>query len=113
QFCRSHAAVEANADKWSMRNRIPKCFQSLARKGAAAGIENRAGRDYRHPLAALIEILSNRKELCFQHQGIDGGFRQQDIHTAFNEPAHLFFKYFNHTAEGQFTQSRVIDIKWN
>ncbi len=113
QLSRSHAAVQAHADERSVCDRVPQRFERLSGKGAAAGIEDRTGSNHRHALAAFIEIFLNGKKLRFEHQRVDRGFGQQDIGTAVNETAHLFFEDFNHAIEGQFSQSRIIDIKRN
>ena len=86
---RAERAVDADAEKGSVRHGDPERLGRLPRKVPAAVVDDRHRSDHGKQYAALIEELLNGGESRFHVQRIEARLREQDVRAAVDETTSL------------------------
>ena len=93
-----------------MTDRIPEGLDRLARQDAPRSIGDRAGDHDRQAPAEPLEALVDRKERRLRVQGIEHGFNQQNVDTAFDQRLGLLDIGHAQLLEADVAGTRIIDV---
>ncbi len=91
-------AVEPEAERPGVPDRAEKGFQRLSGEGASAAVAHRYGDDQRQ--CRRFRNAADRIEGGLRVEGVEAGFQQQGIRTAFHQAADLIGIRLRHLVEG-------------
>ncbi len=92
-----------------MGDRVIERLHRLALQ-RAAGFENGAGNHDRQANAGVLEQLVDGEQRRLHDEGVEGRFRQQQVHTAGQQSLRLFVVSIDHLIEGDAAVTGVLDI---
>jgi hypothetical protein len=87
QFAGTEGAVEAEAQRTDVVQRVPERFGGLPRQRPSRGVGDRAGNHHRPAPTDRLEMLFDGKQRRLGVQRVENGFDQQHVGAAFAEPA--------------------------
>ena len=108
---RTQRAVQPDAERSRVGNRIPERFDGLPRQGPAALIGNGHGRHHRHGHAPVVEKLIDRKQRRLRVERIKDGFHQQKIDAAVHQPSDLFVIGFPQLLKRHGSKGGIIHVR--
>ena len=94
-----------------MRQRDPERLDRLARQRAARAVGNGARQHDREADAQLLEQALDGEDRRLGIQGVENGFEEQQVHTAFEQAARRFRIRPAHVVERDGAKAGVVDIR--
>ena len=111
QFIRPQRAVQAKGERFGVAQGVIKRFGCLAGQGTAGGVGDGAGNHDRQVNAERFKLLFHRVNRGFGIEGVEYGFNQDQIGTAFHQRFGRFTVGRNQLIEGDITKRRVVDVR--
>ena len=103
--------VDANRQKLCVGYRVPKGFDGLSRKGAAAVIGNRDGNHDREPKPGFRKISLERKQSSLRVESVEDRLGEQHIDAALDQPTCLFMVGSDERVKGRGAKRRIVDVR--
>ena len=111
QLVRPQRAVQAEAERFGMAQRVIKRFGCLAGKRAPRGIGDGTGNHDRQVDAQRLELLFHRVNRGLGVESVEYRFNQDQIGTAFHQRSGRFTVGNNQLVKGDITKRRVVDVR--
>ena len=113
QFARAQRAVQADGNRFGMRQRMIECGRRLAGERAAGGVGNGAGDHDGQFAAAFGEGFLDREHRRLGVEGVEHRFNQDDVRAAVHQAARGGFVGVHKLHEGDVAEAGVVDIRRN
>ena len=111
QFLGAQRAVEAEADRLRMGERIPEGLGGLAGKGAAGGVGDGAGDHHREATAEVGEELFDGEHRGLGIERVEDGFDQQDVGAAVHQAAGRIVVVVHQRIEADIAKARIVHVR--
>ena len=111
QLIRPQRAVQAKGERFGVAQRVIKRFGCLTGQGTAGGVGDGAGNHDRQVNAQRLKLLFHRVNRGFGVEGVEYGFNQDQIGTAFHQRFGRFTVGRDQLIEGDITKRRVVDVR--
>ena len=110
QLRRAASAVQTHRQRARVSDRRVEGIDGLARHDAAALVGDGAGDHDGHALALVREHLLDGAQASLERQGVEHGFRQQEVAPAIEQATHLFLVGGLHLIEGDGAIPGIADL---
>ena len=107
----AQSAVDANRKKTCVRYRVPKGFNGLARKRAAAVIGDRDGSHHRYPAPCFRKIFLESEKRSLRIESIEDRFGEQHIGPAVDQTTCLLVIGSDERVKRGGTERGIINIR--
>ena len=110
-FRRAERAVQPDAERFGVHNRVPEGFGGLPGEGAPAGIGNGAGNHHRHTAPNFLKKFIHPEKGGFGVQRVENSFDEQQFHPAVQQSARLLFVCRFQVIERDIPRAGVVHIR--